>query len=66
MTNIEILENIGVLEDIQNRLHISSDEVNDLSPEECVEAWAGWNLGDESWATEIIRIYEILKEKDIK
>ena len=56
MTNIEKLEQVGILGDVRQRL--GADDKNDTSKDnrinamdssELVAKWSGWNLGDEGW-----------------
>lgn len=30
----------------------------EITPQQAVEEWAGWHIGDPSWATTIIRLLE--------
>jgi len=39
-------------------------KIEKMSPLQIVEAWTGWQLGDESWATDIITTYEELKKQE--
>jgi len=36
--------------------------IEKMSPIELMECWSAWNLGDKSWASEIIGSYNYLKE----
>jgi len=66
-TNIDKLEQMGILGDIRERLGIEEnetfmdDKINRMDAKKIAELWSGWNLGDESWAREIINIYEEIK-----
>lgn len=31
---------------------------DEMTPREAVKEWSGWHLGDESWADDIIDMYE--------
>lgn len=44
------------------------NRISKMSPKELMAKWSGWHLGDESWALNIIYMYEQLKklEKDEK
>lgn len=66
---IEKIKNTGILGAVRQRM--GADDENDtskdnrieqLSPEDCVAKWAGWYLGDESWATTIIHYYTELSK----
>lgn len=74
MNNVEQLTKLGILSDVQQRVGDFYDYeatpeqiegvneiINRMSPLDLVKAWAGWELGDESWATIIIRYYEKLQ-----
>lgn len=39
-----------------NERGLSADD--EITPEEAVEEWAGWHIGDPSWATAIIKLLD--------
>lgn len=69
MTNVEILKESRQLGDVRGRLGATDEfddsfdeDINELSPIEIVEAYAGWQLGDSGWARIFIELYDKLKE----
>ena len=69
MTNIEKLEEVGILEEVRKRVGAESgedttydDEINELNNEELVGKWTGWKLGSEEWAHTVIGYYNHLNE----
>jgi len=73
MTNVEFLDinHCSELGDIRQRMNAEDendtsfdDEINALTPQELAEKWAGWNLGSEEWATQIIDIYKAATENN--
>lgn len=64
MTNVEKLKNTA-LGSIRQRLGADSTnddsydgKINEMTPDELLEAWCGWHLGDPSWWTEMKAIYD--------
>ena len=74
MGNIEILECLGMLGDVRERLGADDDkdtsmddEINKLDSVQLVQEWSGWSLGSGHWAKDIIYNYneiERLKKED--
>lgn len=76
-TNVDILDERGELEDIESRLlpygryEFTDDaerdkihaRINEMSALEIAKEWAAWNLGDGSWASSIISLYEAIKDR---
>ena len=71
MKNVDFLELSGDIGDIRERLGAENEDdesfdeqINAMSSKEICMAWSGWNLGDGSWAKEIINMYlELEKTK---
>jgi len=77
MTNVEKLKELNILEDIQNRVsgwdweevktcqekvaNINA-RIDKMDPKQIMGLWSGWHIGDPSWATTIIDLYEELKK----
>jgi len=62
--NVQKLKHYNILDDVRCRLGAKDknddsfdEEINEMTAQQIAEKWAGWNLGYESWATEIIKIY---------
>lgn len=71
MDNVEKLKQIGILGDVRQRLGAENesddsmdDKVNRLTNSQLVGAWSGWNLGDESWWTDMKRYFYKLESLD--
>lgn len=69
MNNVEILEQVGILDDVRERLGASDEndtsfdhKIERMNPEQMVAKWSGWELGDESWGTTIIDYYKQIIE----
>jgi hypothetical protein len=68
MKNVEKLKEIGILGEVRQRL--GAEDENDSGEDDRIERldnvslvakWAGWYLGDDEWAREIIRKYKDLE-----
>ncbi len=71
-TNVEFLEanDKSSLGDVRQRLGAEDendtsfdDKINEMSSQEIVEKWSGWNLGDEAWASQMIEMFTSLNEE---
>lgn len=56
MTNVEKLEELGIIGDIRQRLggedeHDTSkdNKINSMDRDQLIELWCGWVMGDGSW-----------------
>lgn len=72
-TNVEILTEMDKIGVIRKRLgafdendNSLDEDINELSAKKITENWTGWYLGNNSWATIIIDLYESLKENGVK
>jgi hypothetical protein len=70
-TNVEKLEDIGILNEIRQRLGAedeldeSKDEkINNLSNHQLISAWCAWELGDKSWWDKMKQMFDRLEELD--
>ena len=61
------LRDLGILGDVRQRLGAAGEfdksedsRIEAMPPNQLVGLWSGWNLGDESWAEDIIKMYEEL------
>lgn len=69
MTNVEKLEELGMLGNVRQRLgakdedDTSQDEIiNEMTNQELVERDSAWELGSEQWAADIIHNYNELNK----
>ena len=71
-TNVDFLEanDQSALGDVRQRLGASDeddtsfdDEINEMSSQDIVEKWSGWNLGSEEWASQMIEMFTSLNEE---
>lgn len=66
MTNVDVLKEMGDLDDIREYLGdrlttVQKDsEINRMNPLEVMQLWCGWQIGDPSWADSIIKKYDRL------
>lgn len=68
MTNTWALEQVGELGNIRERLgakdryDTSQDErINRMDARSLVREWAGWHIGDPSWADGVLNLYKKLE-----
>lgn len=73
MTNIEKLEQIGILKDV--RIRMGAEDGNDKSRdnllngatnEQLIALWCAYNLGDSEWWTQMKHWFDQLEEMDKK
>lgn len=69
MELLDFLEDQGLLGDIRMRLGADNEketkydsQIMEMNAKELVAKYIGWNLGDESWATLAIGLYENIKQ----
>jgi len=71
MTQIEKLEQVGILGEVRQRL--GADDENDTAYDErinrmknsdLIAKWSGWKLGDEGWWKEMKAMFDDLEELD--
>jgi len=69
MTNIEALQQIGILGDIRQRMGANDEndakqdeEINRLDPDDLIAKDAGWKLGNEEWWWDMFDKYNDLVE----
>jgi|GEM_PF-1881565 len=70
-TNVEKLEDIGILGEIRQRLGAedkldeSKDEkINNLSNHQLISAWCAWKIGDKFWWEKMKQMFDRLEELD--
>jgi hypothetical protein len=71
-SNVEILDELGELGDIRQRLGAKDESdasrdhrINKMSATEIVRTYAGWHLGDGSWGGQILGLYKELIRRDV-
>jgi hypothetical protein len=69
MTNVEKLEEVGILGDVRQRLGANDEsdsskdhKINEMDNERLVKEWCGWHLGDGSWWTSMKSYFDQLEE----
>ena len=73
MTNVDKLEQLGILGEVRQRLG-SGDEGNDscdsdingMTNHDLVKHWCGWRLGYDSWWTSMKGYFDALEELNNK
>jgi hypothetical protein len=60
MTNVEIAENLGILDDLHE--NYSDDTINNMEAKDLLGAWLEWE-GIIGYTNRIVKIYESFKNK---
>ena len=69
MTNVEKLDELGILGDIRQRMgandifdNLYDNDINEMTHDDILKAWSGWRLGDPSWWSTMKSYFDRLED----
>jgi hypothetical protein len=73
MTNVEKLQQLGILGDVRERLGAENEndesqdaKINKMTPHQIVKEWCAWKIGDGWWWSEMKSYFDSLSSENNK